>query len=166
MWEERMKKYLFREYSNKYPKLFEKERKKLITLIPNLKIEHIGSTAIEGLGGKGIIDVMISVPKKEIDEIKNRLIKAKYNFKSEAGDKNRFFFEKDYGLIKKRRVHLQLTSNNSDVWKKAIKFRDILRKNKKIRNRYSLIKQEAVLLRKKNKDYRNFKKKFIERVLK
>jgi GrpB-like predicted nucleotidyltransferase (UPF0157 family) len=140
------------------------EKLKLHKILPNLNIKHIGSTAVKNLGGKGIIDILISVPVKKILKVKRKLIKAGYKFK--PGDKKRLFFEKDYGLIKKRRVHLQLTSNNSAFWKDAIKFRDVLRNNKKIKEIYSLIKQKAVRLGKEGKEYRKFKEEFIRKVSK
>ena len=161
-----MKKYKFRKYKKNYPKLYCKEENKLNKVLSGAKIEHIGSTAVTDVGGKGIIDIIISVPKNEIKEIKEKLIKQGYGFKSKAGEKNRLFFEKDYGTLKKRRVHLQLTSNNSNIWKKSIKFRDLLRKNKKIRGEYSLIKQDAVKHGKQGAEYRAHKKEFITKTLK
>ncbi len=161
-----MKKYKFDNYKDSYPLLFEKEKERLRRRIPNSKVEHIGSTSIMGLGGKGIIDILISVPKKEITDTKNKLIHEGYIFKKSGGDKDRLFFEKNYGIFKKRRVHIQLTYNNSNIWKKSIKFRNILRKNKKLREEYSMIKETAIKLNKEGKEYRDFKREFIERVLK
>ncbi|MDD5192344.1 MAG: GrpB family protein [Candidatus Nanoarchaeia archaeon] len=160
-----MKKYKFDKYDKKYPYLFEKEKYKLKNLLASSKIEHIGSTAIPSLGGKGIIDILISVPKKELKKVKNKLINKGYIFKESGGDSERLFFEKDYGIFRKRRIHIQLTFNNSNIWKKSIKFRNVLVKDKKLREEYSLIKETAVKLGKERKEYRDFKKEFIENVL-
>ena len=50
-----VKKYVFKPYSKIFPELFQKEKERIS---PNLKealaIEHVGSTAVPGLGGKGI----------------------------------------------------------------------------------------------------------------
>jgi GrpB-like predicted nucleotidyltransferase (UPF0157 family) len=50
-----MKKYVFKPYSNIFPALFDKEKERIA---PHLKkalaIEHVGSTAIPDLGGKGL----------------------------------------------------------------------------------------------------------------
>lgn len=83
-----------------------------------------------------------------------------------GGEKERLFFEKDYSILKKRGVHLHLTSNNSNIWRNTIKFRNILRKNKKLREEYSLIKQTAIKLSKQGKEYRESKQEFIQKVLK
>ena len=51
-----MEKYKFRKYDPKFGELFKREKAKLKKIIPGIKIEHIGSTAVPSLGGKGIID--------------------------------------------------------------------------------------------------------------
>jgi GrpB-like predicted nucleotidyltransferase (UPF0157 family) len=161
-----MNKYKFRKYKNNYPRLYEKEKRKLEKIIPHAAIEHVGSTSIEGLGGKGVVDILISVPKKDIKKIRDKLIIAKYALSKTGGSRDRIFFSKDYGLFIKRRVHLSLTYINSKIYKDAIKFREALRKDKKLRDKYSSIKQEAISLGKKSKDYREHKAGFIKGVLK
>ncbi len=161
-----MNKYKFIKYNKNYPKLFEKEKEKLKKIIPSAKIEHVGSTAVDGLGGKGIIDILVSVPKKDLTRVKNNLIKSNYYNLSRAWRKDRISFYKDSKLLKKRRVHIHLTFKNSKIEKQAIKFRDLLRKNKKLRNKYSSVKEKAIKLKKKSKDYRDFKYNFIEETVK
>ena len=163
-----MQKYKFRKYNEKFPELFRKERKKLKKILNDkTNIEHIGSTAVPSVGGKGIVDVMISVPKKEINKVKKQLQKKGYFLKPKAGDRNRIFFEKDYKYNgKTRRVHLHLTSNNSGVWKNAIYFRDYLIKDKGKRKKYEIIKMKAVKISKgEGKVYRKYKEKFFKEVI-
>jgi len=161
-----MKKYKFKEYKKNYTELFEKEKKKLKNILPNANIEHIGSTAVEALGGKGVIDILISVPKKDIQIVKDKLINAKYILSKTGGSKYRIAFHKESGLLIRRRVHLALTHINSKIYRDAIRFRNTLRKDSKLRDKYSEIKQKAITLGKRNKDYRDFKEKFIKEVLK
>jgi GrpB-like predicted nucleotidyltransferase (UPF0157 family) len=163
-----MNKYKFRKYNPHFKKLYQKEKLKLNKILSkDIKIEHIGSTAVQGLGGKGIIDIIIAVSKKQVNKIKNKLIKNKYNFKPKGGDKNRLFFEKDYGILLKRRVHVHLTTINSKDWKDCIKVRNKLRKNKKLQEEYSKIKREGVKICKgEGKIYREYKSKFLERISK
>ena len=54
-----LEKYSFNEYSAKYKKQFYIEKLKLKKIIPKTKIEHVGSSSVRGLGGKGIIDLAI-----------------------------------------------------------------------------------------------------------
>jgi len=163
-----MKIYKYRKYKRKFPKLFVKEKSQLLKILPKYtKIEHIGSTSIPNLGGKGIIDIIIGVKKEDIINTAKLLIKKMYYYKEENSKEDRLFFIKEYGLIKKRRVHIHLTSYNSRIWKQALRFKKHLLKNKKIREDYIKIKKHACKICKGNsKIYRAHKNKFIKGVLK
>ena len=162
-----MKIYKFRKYKRKFPKIFKKEKSKLLRILPkNAKIEHIGSTSIPNLGGKGIIDILIGVKKNEIMTSAKLLIKNMYYFKDENSKEDRLFFTKEYGLIKKRRVHIHLTNYNGKIWKQALQFKNHLLKNKKTREEYIKIKKQACKMCKGNsKIYRAHKNEFIRQVL-
>jgi GrpB-like predicted nucleotidyltransferase (UPF0157 family) len=160
-----MKKYKFRKYSKNYPKLFEKEKTKIKEYIPDSIIEHIGSTSVEGLGGKGVIDILVCVSKKDLGKVGEDLSVIGYALGKTTGNEERTFFERNFGFLKKNKFHIQLTFEGSKTYKEAMKFRDKLRKNKDLRKKYSLIKQEAIKLKKERKEYRKFKNKFIQEVL-
>ena len=162
-----MKKYVFKKYDKNFSKIFKQEKEKLLKLFPkNISIEHIGSTSVPNLGGKGVVDIMVGKNKLS-NTIKNKLIKDRYNFKECSGAKDRLFFEKDFMLNKKiQRIHIQLTNKNSKIWEEIIQFRNILRENKKISKDYIKIKKEAVKYAKgEGKKYREYKHKFIRNVL-
>ena len=56
-----MKKYVFKSYNKIFPEIFEKEKEKICDFIEEtILIEHVGSTSIPNLGGKGIIDIAIA----------------------------------------------------------------------------------------------------------
>ncbi|MEA3329527.1 MAG: GrpB family protein [Nanoarchaeota archaeon] len=68
-------KYKYRKYDKKYPELFRREKSKLRKILGKKpEITHVGSTAIPGLGGKGVIDILISVSKKQIIKTKDKKI--------------------------------------------------------------------------------------------
>jgi GrpB-like predicted nucleotidyltransferase (UPF0157 family) len=161
-------KYKFRRYNKNFPKLYQKEKKKLQSFLPReVIIEHIGSTSVSGLGGKGVIDIMIGA-KKNIEIIKDKLIEENYIFKPAAGEKNRLFLEKDYRINGKiQRVHIQLTKYKSKIWNDCIKVRNLLKINKKLAEKYSKIKREAVRFSKGDgKKYREYKNKFLKDLIK
>lgn len=89
-----LKKYSFNNYSEKYKEFFKKEKIKLQKIFPKAKIEHVGSSAVKGLGGKGIIDIAISVPKKEIKNSISELEKNGYDFREYGRIKKDIFFKK------------------------------------------------------------------------
>lgn len=160
------KKYVFKPYESRYIKLFQLEKKKLKLLFgDDVVIEHIGSTAIPGLGGKGIIDILIGV-KENLKLFLHKLEEAGYNFKPHAGDKERLFLQKDYGETEKiRRVHIHIVKNGGKEWKKILGFRNYLRANPEKAREYEEIKKKAASICKGNKEiYQSLKKKFIDKM--
>jgi len=160
-----MQKYKFRKYSPQYQKFFQQEKEKLIQILgPKTKIEHIGSTAVSGLGGKGIIDILIGVNNFQIP--KQKLEQADYEFRAQANYPERLFFRIDYLEKNKiRRVHLHLTKLNSSEWKKPLKFRDYLIQNPELQKKYTQIKKQALKISPGDgKKYREHKKEFIDNV--
>ena len=164
-----MPKYVFRRYKPEYRDFFVLEKNKITKALGSrVKIEHIGSTAVAGLGGKGILDIMIGVVRLKMETAKKRLEKAGYEFREKASYPERLFFRIDYFYKnKKRRVHLHLVKFNSQEWKKIIGFRDYLLGHPEAVQQYIQVKKEAV---KKalgdGKKYRKYKEKFIKNILK
>ena len=159
------KKYVFRKYSKKYPYLFNKEKRMLINLLGNIRVEHVGSTSIPGLGGKGIIDILIGVNKNKIKTIENSLLKNNYILMQGASNKERRSFKKNYGfLFWKRRVHIHLTWLNSKTWKEMLKFKKALINSKSLQEKYSNLKKKAVKIAQgEGKIYRKLKEDFIKK---
>jgi GrpB-like predicted nucleotidyltransferase (UPF0157 family) len=163
-----MQKYVFRIYDAKYLAFFRSEKKKITKALGSpTKIEHIGSTAIPWLGGKGIIDIIIGTSKSKINEVKRKLEEAGYEFREQAGTPERLFFRRDYTYKNTtRRVHIHLTKFNGNEWNAVIGFRDYLLHHPNIVEKYSSIKKEWI--KKALGDwekYRKYKEKFIENIL-
>ena len=163
-----MRKYVFRKYNPEYQAFFTLEKKKIAkSLDPSVKIEHVGSTAILGLGGKGILDIVVGVSKLKIAEVKNKLEEAGYEFREKASYPERLFFRIDYPCKnRKRRIHLHFTKFGGQDWKEMISFRDYLLKHPEAVKQYIKIKKEGV---KKSlgdgEKYRRHKEKFIDNIL-
>ena len=159
-----MQKYVFRKYISEYKTFFISEKKKLAKILgSSAKIEHVGSTAIPNLGGKGILDILIGVSNSKIVDVKKKLEDANYEFRENAGTPERLFLRRDYPhKNRKRRIHIHLTRFNSQDWKEIISFRDYLLKNPEAVKQYAKIKKEAV---KKalgdGEKYKEYKNKFI-----
>ena len=138
--------YVFKRYSSKFPLLFSREKSRLRKIFPKAKIEHIGSSSVPGLGGKGIIDVIVSVPKKDY---KRALLKLKREGYShiirDDVPKGMKFLKK---FIKysgnERGVHVHLTWENSKEWKSKIALREYLRKHKETAKKYEEFKREGL----------------------
>lgn len=161
-------KYKFRPYSENFPKLYKKERAKLIKILPkDIKMEHVGSTAIPGMGGKGIIDITVAV-KKGKNKMKEVLIEKKYEIMPHASGEERISFKKIYkNKNKERRVHVHLTAHDGIEWKGVLAFRDYLIKHPNVAKEYAKIKREAVKIAKgEGKLYRKHKEAFIKKITK
>jgi len=129
-------KYRFVEYDDNYPKIFQKEKEILGKLLPNAHIEHVGSTAVPGLGGKGIIDIAVGV-----DKLTTAL--EGYEYRETASTKTRKFFRKD---ISDQRIHIHLVIYKEKDWKEMLDFRDSLLDDPKKREEYAKLKRDAVLI--------------------
>ena len=49
------------EYDPSWPASYDAERERLAPLLPSVRIHHIGSTAVPGLAGKAVIDMIALV---------------------------------------------------------------------------------------------------------
>lgn len=137
-------KYKYKEYDSIYPRLYGQERTKLSKILPeDVKIEHVGSTSVPGLGGKGIIDIAVYTPKERIDDYMRILKGQGYEYSPHPGDASDKFMQKiiKYGG-KERRVHVHLTLDPK-FWESFLNVRDYLREHTDAREEYAKIKQEG-----------------------
>lgn len=143
-----MNKYVFKPYSNIYPDLFQKECKRILSNVNlQLTIEHIGSTAVPGLGGKGIIDLAVAVDRENMESASKQIQAIGYEFKPAFSTPDRFYFitylaDKEE---EKRRYHLHLTYPENSEWKNFLGFRDHLRSHPEEAQEYAELKKQAAL---------------------
>ena len=141
------KKYVFKPYSSLFPELFDKEKSRLLNVLGDeVEIEHVGSTAIPGLGGKGIIDIAITVDQSKRDSIREKLVSLGYEFRPSYSTEDRWYFiaflpDPEEGA---RRYHVHLTSHGSSSWEELIGFRDYLRSHPEEVKAYAELKEKAV----------------------
>ncbi len=143
-----MKKYVFKPYNKIYPELFRKEKERIASHVTAaLEIEHVGSTAIPDLGGKGIIDIAIAVNKHDLDSSCQELQSLVYEYRPAYSTPDRFYFvfylpdpEEE-----SRRYHIHLTHLESSEWKELIGFRDYLRNHPGELQEYSKMKRQAAM---------------------
>ena len=158
-----MKVYKFRKYEEVFPLLYNNEKKRIGKIISkSTLIEHIGSTAVSGLPGKGIIDIMISCPKKEMTKVKNKLLKKRYTAGT-SSDEDRIFLKREAKIGGKvRRFHIHITPKGHRLWIGAVSFKNYLIKNPKIAKQYAILKKKAINQCKQDGEhYRKLKEKFI-----
>ncbi|MEK6963500.1 MAG: GrpB family protein [Nanoarchaeota archaeon] len=160
------KKYSFYRHSPQYPNLFRKEAARLRKLLPEAVIEHVGSTSVPKLSGKGIIDISIGVLRKDIPKTHRKLQQKGYIYTGLGGSHDRIFL---YRIIryagKERRVHVHLVTHNSTTWKKSMAVRDYLRNYPLAAQAYAAVKKKAVQHAKgEGERYRAYKKCFLDQL--
>ena len=132
-------------------------------------IEHVGSTAVFGLGGKGIIDLAIAANKKDIDKISQCLqMDLGYIFRESGSAFERWFFRIDLPDVEEgiRRYHLHLTFPESHEWETLLLFRDYLRSHPEDVAKYAELKKSLVsLVKGDGVEYRKEKNPFFEDIL-
>ena len=140
--------------------------------IGEVSIEHFGSTAVPGLGGKGYIDIYMAVPKKEMKKYLLRVQKHGYEHRPDGdvvGD--RFFLKR---ILKTKNneditFNLHLTYLKSENFKACLAFRDYLKTHPNDARKYAQAKKVAVKVANMEKDrnkavqaYMKSKSKIIE----
>ncbi len=159
-------KYIFQRYNDNYKQLYKEEEEKLKNILDNdIRIEHCGSTAVPGLGGKGIIDIIIGTDSSLIHEISRKLQNSLYKYIPSGGNRDRLFFQYDYPGIILRRVHIHLVELDKYEWISKISLRNFLIKYRKMSQEYEELKKRAVNLAKGDKEiYREAKKDFLDKL--
>jgi len=164
-----MQKYVFRKYTPHYLEFFNSEKIRISkTLGPTAKIEHVGSTAVRNLGGKGIIDIAVGVLGSKKSLARKKLETSHYTFREKASCLERLFFRKDRRYRSKtRRIHIHLVTYDSCEWKKMVGFRNYLIVHPAAIKQYSVIKKTGVKKALGDGEiYRTHKERFIKNILK
>lgn len=156
-------------YKKFFPKLFQKEKLKLQKLLgKKIIIEHVGSTAIPQMSGKGIIDIIIAFDnKKQINNAVEVLSKEGY-YLSEDKDRNDRIFMSSAGVKESTLgdIHLHLVPKDSLPYKNLLFFRDYLINHPEARKEYINLKYQIIKEVKQNRvEYTKKKKEFIEKIL-
>lgn len=151
-------------YQHDWPKKFQTEKEKLQDIFGNksLEIEHIGSTSIEGLSSKPIVDIVVMIENyQDADIFTEPLSKIDYRFDSSSTE--RHYYVKGNPV----EYHLSIAyANQGGFWSRQILFRDYLRSHTEARNEYAKLKEE--LLRRDpsgSNEYIGGKTNFVYKIL-
>lgn len=153
-------------YDPAWPHRFEPERAALASIFPPplASIEHIGSTAVPGLGAKSVIDIMLGVGELSlVDERITKIEDLGYEYVPEYEEKlpGRRYFRKP--RVRPRSHHLHAVPRGGEFWSRHLRFRDILRGNPDVAREYFALKRR--LARRHGDDriaYTEAKSQFID----
>lgn len=132
-----------------------------------LSIEHVGSTSVEGLFAKPIIDIDVIIKdRSKLDDVIDALKNIGYRHEGDQGIPGREAFKYD-GKEHLRKHHLYVCAEDSAELRKHISFRDYLRAHPEAVKEYSRIKEEGAALYPEDIDsYIEHKGPFIEGIYK
>ncbi|HEY7943795.1 MAG TPA: GrpB family protein [Casimicrobiaceae bacterium] len=136
---------------------------------PWARIDHIGSTAIPGCAGKGIIDLVALYPEGRLAAVRDAIDALGFQLQRSGHT-----FPEDrpmrVGAIEHRgqvyRLHMHVVAADSDEARSLYRFRDVLRADSPLRDAYQA-KKRAILQSGVNSsnDYTQAKGDFISAVL-
>jgi GrpB-like predicted nucleotidyltransferase (UPF0157 family) len=134
---------ILKEYNDEYKVWYEIEKTKLIKEFGELivRVNHIGSTAVEGLIAKPTIDILMEVsPDDNIDEIKEKLLSMDWMLmNSTTSPKFKQTYNKGYTKMgfeeKVYHLHVRFLNDWSELY-----FRDYLIEYPEIAKEYGRLK--------------------------
>lgn len=135
------------EYQSDWPLLFIAEAEKIRKILGTELVEvyHIGSTAVENLRAKPIIDIMPVVRDiTKVDKYNQDFIDLGYELMGEYGIAGRRYFRKGL-VIRTHQVHIFEKSNTLDI-KRHLAVRDYLRAHPRVAYKYGELKSKLANL--------------------
>ena len=155
------------DYNPNWKKEYLKEEKLLKKVLKDyiIHIEHVGSTSIEGLKAKPVIDIIIVIKSlKEIPEIENILKDYDYSNRGPQGVDDRMFFAK--GPEDGRTHYIHFTEPKSNTYYDLVYFKRYLLEHPEYIKKYCELKQElASKYAEERSKYTAGKNEFIKDVI-
>jgi GrpB-like predicted nucleotidyltransferase (UPF0157 family) len=156
-------------YDERWPELFIKEKARLSTAFTeDLRIEHIGSTAVPGLEAKPTIDILFEQPAgRSAEEI--IAVLQEYEYYDLTDHRDHLMFIRGYGLtgLEKESYHIHMAPfSREDLWDRVY-FRDWLRRERGEAAAYEQLKRRlAARFPHDREAYTKGKAEYVEAVTK
>ena len=157
-----------REHQDEWKEWYEEERLRLLSFLPEhqiVRLTHIGSTSVETIWAKPIVDILLEIPKEtDMVVMRDLLLQNGYLLMSES--KGRMSFNKGYtpSGFAERVFHLQLRYEGDHD---ELYFRDYLQENPAVAKDYEQLKLSLWKQYEHNRDaYTDSKTDFIKKYTK
>ncbi len=147
------------QFREKAQEVFEGQKRRILELIPNADIQHVGSTAVPGTLTKGDLDITVRVEVEEFDQAVNAL-KSLYELNQPENWSDVYASFKSDKVGMDFGAQLVVKDSEHDFF---LKQRDILIQDSDLREEYNAIK-----LKFEGKDmekYREKKGEFFEKLI-
>jgi GrpB-like predicted nucleotidyltransferase (UPF0157 family) len=167
-----MKRLVIAPYDPNWPVVYEQERAAILGAIGDrlVAIEHVGSTAVPGVGTKPIVDILAGLPTlADAEACIQPLAELGYHFVPEAMldlPDDRYFERWTDGYEQGTEIaHLHLTEYGAAFWRDHILFRDRLREQPETAAAYERLKRKLAPLHTSGATYASAKTGFVRSVL-
>ena len=158
------------EYDPNWAALYREEKAKIVAAIGHLTVavEHIGSTAVVGLGAKPTIDIMVGVNSLSDAQLCMQPLSRlgyRYRPEDEVTMPERRFFEKGEPP-REQHYHLHMVEMGGEFWRKHLAFRDYLRSHPETSRQYCELKKKLASKYGSDREgYTEAKTQFIESIV-
>ncbi len=122
----------------------ERDRLRLGLATASLKFEHVGSTAVPGLAGRPVVDLMLGASPPvwaTLEELRARVVTLGYEDLGQAGVPGRILFRRRTPL---RAFNVSLVEENGPLWRDGLALRDHLRAHPDAAAAYAASKRAAI----------------------
>ena len=161
---------LLHAHDPSWARAFEVERDRLLAAMPGafVQMDHIGSTAVPGLVAKPIIDILAGVTTLDgVDALVDRLCENGYTTSKEF---NASLIDRRWLMRWKdghRTHHLHIVAHGGTAWHERLGFRDALRTDAGLAQRYADLKTQLAAKHHADRDaYTEAKSEFVRAVAK
>lgn len=155
------------KYNENWKREFEEEKKNLREIFQDIaiNIEHIGSTSIENISAKPILDIAVAFKElSDFEKVKDYFINNKEYSVREENTPGEILVSKGTAECITHLIHIM--KYDSERYKNTIIFRDYLKKNLEDKKEYEKLKQElAEKYNNNRKMYTASKHEFIQKIL-
>jgi GrpB-like predicted nucleotidyltransferase (UPF0157 family) len=141
---------------------FDAVRVRLVSLLPDAEVDHIGSTSIPELPAKDVVDVLVGVNRNQWRTAMDSL--SSDGFDCEGHREGHAWFS--LPDRSNREIIVHLVESHGDQWDRRMKFRDILRRDISARERYLNVKRDAAVSTKDWGAYTRHKADVVAAILK
>ncbi len=132
---------IIKPFSQEFDSIFKNQRAQIKKALFQARIHHIGSTAVKGLGGKGIIDILVAISDWQDKQMAVTKLK-RLGFSHVHKEVNYRIFLSKIADTKYKDVHIHLTYVNSPEYANLLTFRDYLRSHTRKAGLYQKLKQD------------------------
>lgn len=130
------------DYNTKWPLKFSEEKQAISAILKDncIAIYHIGSTSVDGLSAKPIIDIMVVVKSLgAADCVRDKFLHLGYEWLGEFGIAGRRYLRKG-GDNRTHQIHIFAADDWQNIHR-HLAFRDYLRTHDDVRKKYEALKR-------------------------